>query len=273
MPTPKISIISACYNHGKYIHEMIDSVLNQTFQDFEIIIVNDGSTDNTKEILDKIQHEKIRIIHSEHRGPSHARNLAISNAKADVIFNLDADDKISGDLLEKGFDVLLKSNNVGIVYTECKYFGARSGKFRVGSYSLERMLVSNRIVSAAFLRKSDWEKCGGYSEVFAYGLEDWDLWLSIIEQGREVVKIPDSCFYYRIYPKPCESRSGKRNSDRSKALNSVLLVYKRHYKLYSGYPTIMERFLQYEIEKNSALKKRIRNMIFPLRYKFACLVH
>jgi glycosyltransferase involved in cell wall biosynthesis len=102
---PKISVISACYNHGKYIHEMINSVLNQTFHDFEIIVVNDGSTDDTGNILDSIQNEKIRIIHSEHKGPSHARNLAINNAKSSIIFNLDADDRIAEDLLEKGFKV------------------------------------------------------------------------------------------------------------------------------------------------------------------------
>lgn len=252
---------------------MIDSVLNQTFQDFEIVIVNDGSTDDTKEILDRIQHDKIRVIHSEHKGPSHARNMAISSAEADIIFNLDADDKIANDLLQKGFNVIQMNHDAGIVYTECRYFGARKGIMKNGQYSLEKMLVSNRIVSAAFFQKSDWEKCGGFSEEFKYGLEDWDLWLSIIESGKKVVKIPDSCFYYRIYPKPCESRSGKRNSDRSKALNSVLSIYKRHHRLYSGYPAIMDRFHRYEIEKDSSFKKRIRNLIFPLRYRLACLVN
>lgn len=252
---------------------MIDSVLNQTFQDFEIIIVNDGSSDNTKKILDKIQHDKIRIFHSEHKGPSHARNLAIRNARSSIIFNLDADDRIAEDLLQKGFDVLMLNNNAGIVYTECRFFGARSGIMKLGSYNLEKILVSNRIVSAAFFRKDDWEKCGGYSEQFTFGLEDWDLWLSIIELGRDIIKIPDSCFFYRIYPNPSASRSGKRNSDRSKALDAVLLIYNRHTMLYSGYPSIAKRARQYEKENDSVLIKKIKNLVFPVRYKIACLVN
>lgn len=252
---------------------MINSVLNQTFHDFEIIVVNDGSTDDTGNILDSIQNEKIRIIHSEHKGPSHARNLAINNAKSSIIFNLDADDRIAEDLLEKGFKVFQENENAGIVYTECIFFGARSGKMKVGPYSLERMLVSNRIVSAAFFRKEDWGKCGGYSEEFVYGLEDWDLWLNIIELERDIVKIPDSYFYYRVHPIASESRSGKRNSDRTKSINAALLVYNRHKHLYLRYPESGSRMLQYEKENHSRLRKKIKNMVFPLRYKLACLVN
>jgi hypothetical protein len=144
---------------------------------------------------------------------------------------------------------------------------------KVGPYSLERMLVSNRIVSAAFFRKEDWGKCGGYSEEFVYGLEDWDLWLNIIELERDIVKIPDSYFYYRVHPIASESRSGKRNSDRTKSINAALLVYNRHKHLYLRYPESGSRMLQYEKENHSRLRKKIKNMVFPLRYKLACLVN
>ncbi|MGE5458065.1 MAG: glycosyltransferase family 2 protein, partial [Methanococcaceae archaeon] len=145
--------------------------------------------------------------------------------------------------------------------------------FKVGPYSLEKMLVSNRIVSAAFFRKEDWVTCGGYSEDFVYGLEDWDLWLSIIELGREIVKIPDSYFYYRAYPGAMESRSGKRNSDRTKSINASLMVYNRHKHLYLRYPELVNRVLQFEKENHSRLKKKIKNMVFLMRYKLACLVN
>ncbi len=252
---------------------MISSVMNQSFQDFELIIVNDGSTDNTRQILDDINENRIRIIHSDHKGPSISRNIAISNARAEIIFNLDADDKIEYDLLGKAYNVFQEERNAGIVYTECRFFGAKKGIMKLGPYSLEKMLGANRIVSAAFFRKGDWMLCGGYSESFVYGLEDWDLWLGIIEIGRDVIKIPDSCFYYRIYPGPAYSRSGKRNSDRTKALNAILLIYKRHSRLYSGFPELLERSERYEKENNSVLKKRIKNLVFPVKYKLSCLVN
>lgn len=70
----RFSVITPCFNHGKYIHEMLTSVLNQTYRDFEVIIVNDGSTDDTKLILDGIIHDKVKIIHTSNYGPAHARN-------------------------------------------------------------------------------------------------------------------------------------------------------------------------------------------------------
>jgi glycosyltransferase involved in cell wall biosynthesis len=256
-----------------HIQEMTESVMNQSFQDFELIIVDDGSVDDTKKVLDAIQTEKVKIIHSEHRGPSAARNLAIQNARADIIFNLDADDRIAPDLLEKGYKIFLERKNIGIVYTECRYFGARSGIMKTGHYSLENMLRANRIVSAAFFRKEDWIACGGYSEAFLYGLEDWDLWLNIIELGREVVKIQDSSFYYRIYKDLSASRAGRRNSDRTKSLESVLLIFERHKHLIVRHPAILRRFEKLKLEKDSGKLRQVRNMVFPIRHKLACLIN
>lgn len=270
---PKISVISACYNHGKYINEMIESVMDQSFIDFELIIVNDGSTDDTRQILDNIHFDRVRIILSEHKGPSFARNFAIRNARADLIFNLDADDKIAPDLLEKGYNIFLGKKNVGIVYPECRYFGARRGIMKTGHYSLENMLHSNRIVSAAFFRKEDWITCGGYSESFLYGLEDWDLWLSIIELGREVVKIQDSSFYYRIYKNPSASRAGRRNSDRTKSLESILLIYERHKQLIARHPAILRRFEKFKQEKDSGTLRQVRNLVFPIRQRLSRLIN
>ncbi|HEX2968899.1 MAG TPA: glycosyltransferase family A protein [Bacteroidales bacterium] len=269
---PKISIVTACYNHGKYIHEMIQSVMNQTLQDFEIIIVNDGSTDDTGEILDKIDNDKIRIVHTGNYGPSHARNLAIGLAKSDIILNLDADDKIGKDLLEKAYNVFNTRPEAGIVYTNCRYFGASVKKLKFRPFKLKRMLISNQIISAAFFRKCDWKKCGGYSEDFIYGLEDWDLWLSILERGRDAIEIPDSWFYYRTYKRPGESRSGRRNCNRSKALRSILLIYNRHIELYSRYPEIKKRIILYEFENAYTLIKIFRNLIYPVRYKLSHLI-
>jgi len=271
---PKISVVTACYNHGKYIGEMIESVLCQTFQDFEIIIVNDGSTDNTRQILDEIKHEKIVIRHTEHLGPSHARNTAIKNARAQIIFNLDADDKIAFDLLEKGYNVFSGENNAGIVFSNCRYFGAKTGNMRNGVYSLKGMLSGNKIVSAAFFRMNDWEKTGGYSERFIYGLEDWDLWLSIIELGREVIKIPDSLVYYRTYNKMSGSRSGRRKSDRKMSEFSNALIFERHRELYSQFPDLFKKYSKNTTKtiSESFLVRLSGNFIFLIKQKVSFLI-
>jgi len=248
---PKISVITPCYNHGKYIGEMLESLVQQTFQAFEVIIVNDGSTDDTREILDRLDHPNIRVIHTENFGPAHARNLAIENATAPVIMNLDADDRIAPTLLEKAFDVFQSDPAVGIVYCDALFFGARSGKFEIEEYTKENMLFDNRIISQSFFHKSDWELAGGYSDELLYGAEDWDFWLSVLELGRRVIKIPEPLVYYRTYTNPEQSRSGRRKNDRIRMRTTQLQIYHRHEKLYRSSPAAWEYFTRLEKKANS----------------------
>jgi len=243
---PKISVITACYNHGRFINEMLDSIFRQTFEDYEVIIVNDGSTDDTAEILNKISHPKVSIIHKENHGPAAARNTAIKEARAKIIMNIDADDMAGPGLLEKAFEIIGSDDNTGIAYCDPELIGAGKGKIDTGEYSREAMLIKNLITSAACFRKTDWEKAGGYSDELIYGMEDWDFWLSITEQGRDVIKIRDAFFYYRIYENPNESRSGKRKADRKKSDISLCIIFNRHKKLYLQFPVIFRRFSRFE---------------------------
>ena len=267
---PDISIISACYNQGKFIKEMLASILAQTFQNFEVIIVNDGSTDNTAEILKSISSQKVKIITTNNHGPAHARNTAIKYAKASIILNLDADDKIGPDLLEKAFIIFTNDPNAGIVYSDVEFFGARAGKFKIGLFTIEGMLFDNKISSIAFFRKDDWDYVGGYSEELIYGLEDWDLWLSIIELKRNVIKIQLTRVYYRIHSSLNLSRSGRRKLDRMNAIKSLALIFKRHEKLYSNYPNAWKKFSKYEkiVNENFFFIKCIKNRLFILRQEF-----
>jgi glycosyltransferase involved in cell wall biosynthesis len=261
---PKISVITPCFNHGKFIQEMVESVLNQTFQDFEVIIVNDGSTDDTAEILRNITSEKVKIIHIENHGPAYARNLAIENARAPIIMNLDADDKIAPDLLEKAYEIFLSNENTGIVHCDAERFGAKSGKLDTGEYTLEAMLFDNRIISQAFFKREDWKIVGGYSDELIYGLEDWDFWLLIIELGRSVFKIPENLVYYRTYENPEDCRSGRRKKDRQKMLTSLVLIFHRHEKLYSACPQAWQHFSQIEkkLKNENPLLRLVKNWYY-----------
>jgi glycosyltransferase involved in cell wall biosynthesis len=267
---PKISVITSCYNHGRYINEMVESVLNQTFKAYEIIIVNDGSTDNSAEILNNLIHEKVKIIHTGNRGPALARNTAIEHAKAPIIMNLDADDKIAPGLLEKAYSIFCDRINVGIVHCDAEYFGTKSGKFDIVEYTLEAMLFDNRIISQAFFRKADWQAVGGYSDELIYGLEDWDFWLLIIELGREVVKIPEQLVYYRTYKDQVECRSGRRKKDRQKMLESLSIIFRRHEKLYSRYPKAWKHFLKLnkKFKYENLIVRRVKNYLYSFMQKY-----
>lgn len=253
---------------------MIDSVLSQSFKDFEIIIANDGSTDDTRKILDELSHPGIKVLHSEHKGPSHARNIAVHEAQASIILNLDADDKIGPDLLEKAFNIFCDNSDAGIVYSDCEYFGSRQGRMKIADFSFRKMLTGNCIISNAFFRKEDWHRVGGYSEDFVYGLEDWDLWLSIIAIGRSVIKIQDSQAYYRRYEYPSLCRSGNLSTDRLKTLESLSLIFTRHKELYYKYPHLFNRFSAYSemLLNENHFEKWRRNKTFLLKRKISSIV-
>lgn len=266
----KVSIVTPCYNHGKYIHEMLDSVFAQTFQDFEVIIVNDGSTNETASILNNIHNEKVRIYHTKNHGPAHARNLAIRKAKGEIILNLDADDKIAPTLLEKCIQVFNWHPNAGIVYSDVEFFGATSGLFILPEYSLESMLKANCIVSIACFRRSDWKKSKGYSGKMTHGYEDFDFWLSIIELDRDVIKIDEPLVFYRTYKNPEDSRSGRRKKDPRKMQEAIVQAFQRHKKLYRMIPALYDEFsnLEREVYPKSAGWLPIRAMIKALHRSF-----
>jgi glycosyltransferase involved in cell wall biosynthesis len=230
---PLVSVIIPVFNQGQYLHEAINSVLKQTYSNFEIIVINDGSDDEvTVETLAglKLMFDELRIINTANRGVVHARNLGIKEARGEYILPLDADDKIGKEYLEKAVAILLADSNAGIVYAKARYFGEEKGLVKLKPFSLKGILQKNVIYSSAFFRKKDWEKIGGYKTYMDGGLEDWDLWLSILELKRNVVEIPDILFYYRI-------RANSRNKkvhDNPRILFSIKLqIIKHHQELYS----------------------------------------
>ena len=225
---PKVSIIIPCFNLGEYIYETIESVLSQTFQNFEIIIINDGSTDQeTNRIIDELNNSKFKIIKTSNQGPAKARNNGILQAQGDYILPLDADDLIAPAYLEKAVEILDGNENIGIVYCEAEFFGKVTGKWELPDYDFSKFLFDNVIFSSAFFRKSDWEQTQGYNSNMSLGWEDYDFWLSIIELKRDVYKIPETLFFYR---KRHESRTISMTDE--DIVESYVTIFKNHKKLY-----------------------------------------
>ena len=203
----RVSVIIPCYNLGEYIHEAIDSVLAQTLRDFEIIVVNDGSTERrTNLILAEINHPKVKVISTDNQGLPRARNNGIAEARGEYILPLDADDKIAPTYLEKATKILDENENVGIVYCRAETFGDENLSWDLPEYELSKILVDNVIFSTAFFRRRDWETTGGYKPTMIYGWEDYEFWMSLIELKREIYRIPESLFFYR---KRCDSMTEK----------------------------------------------------------------
>jgi glycosyltransferase involved in cell wall biosynthesis len=225
-----VSVIVPCFNDGEYIEDAINSVLNQTYKEIEIIICDDGSNDkNTLNLLRKFENKGIKVIYQSNQGPSAARNNAISHSSGVYILPLDADDKIGSTYIEDAVAVLDEKPNIGIVYCKGMFFGKRNTTWDLPPYNLLSMLTGNIIFVSALFRKSDWKKVGGFCTEFKIGLEDYDFWLSILELGREVYQIPKRLFYYR---KKSTSRSLQFDSNIDSVKAAYRLLYVRHSKLY-----------------------------------------
>lgn len=195
----KVSIVIPCYNQAQFLEEALASVLAQTYQDWECIVVNDGSKDETESIATKwlIKDSRFKYLAQENSGVVVARNNGINQATGTYILPLDADDKISKDYLSLAIAKFTKDPKLKVVYSSAMLFGAKEGLWQLPDYSLKQLAERNVIFSSAIYKKADWKRVDGYDINMKEGLEDWEFWINILKGGGEVYKIPEVCFYYR----------------------------------------------------------------------------
>ncbi|MBO5441447.1 MAG: glycosyltransferase family 2 protein [Alphaproteobacteria bacterium] len=198
---PEISVIIPCYNQEKYIAECLESVLAQTFKDYEIIVINDGSTDNSEEIIKKYmqKHPEIKLISQENKGLVAARNTAIAQSSGKYFYPLDGDDKIHPQCLEKLYTVITSTKN-RVVASNVKVFDKKDELFLQPHLTKYEMYGKHEccVVSALYY-KEDFISFGGYKTEFSrLGGEDMDYWLNYIDRGLPIIRLPDILFYYRV---------------------------------------------------------------------------
>ena len=226
-----VSIIMPSYNQGDYLAEALESVLAQTYPDWECIVIDDGSTDNTREVaMSYVQKDKrIHYLYQDNAGVVAARNHAIQESKGYYILPLDGDDKIAPEFLELSVKEIEKNRSIRVVYSEVQYFGARNDIYQLPPFSLERLLGQNILCITALFRREDFDKSGGFNENMKGGFEDWDFWLSMFKDGQgTAIQIPKVLFYYRIKP---ISRNKKAASNSN--IDYGRIVWENHKELYS----------------------------------------
>ena len=197
----KISIIIPTYNSAQYICEAIESVLNQTYKDFEIIVVDDGSTDNTKEVI-KPYLNKIKYIYQQNSGPSAARNRGIKEAKGEYIAFLDADDIWLPQKLELQIKFMEKEKEVGLIFSDMILFNEKGiiknsflkeklffNKLSIKPLSSTEKVIYDNVFNAllqenfiptntVIVKKECFNKVGFFDETL-FSVEDRDMWLRI----------------------------------------------------------------------------------------------
>jgi GT2 family glycosyltransferase len=197
----KISVVVTCYNLGHYLDEAVDSVLTQTFQDFEIVIVDDGSTDpQTVRLLSDYRRPRTRVVHIENRGLPGARNEGVRQTRGPYVCLLDADDRLEASYFEKAVAVLDRDPAIAFVSHWLRTFGDEEWEWKPESPDFPALLDRNSINGAALVRREALVAVGLFDESMRSGCEDWDLWISMVERGLRGTILPEVLFFYRRRP-------------------------------------------------------------------------
>ncbi len=201
---PQVSIVTPFYNTGPVFHETAHSVFRQSFQQWEWLIVNDGSTaEESLRILEEYRHRdpRIRVLdHGENRGLSAARNTGFREARSPYVVQLDSDDLLEPTAVEKWVWCLESYPEYSFVKGYSVGFGAQEYLWQKGFHDGSAFLEDNLIAATSALRKTVHQAIGGYDETLRGGLEDWDFWLRCASKGYWGGTVPEYLDWYRRRP-------------------------------------------------------------------------
>jgi glycosyltransferase involved in cell wall biosynthesis len=228
----RVSIIITCYNLGEYLPEALQSALAQTHPDLEVVLIDDGSTDPaTIRVLDGLApHPRLRVFRTANQGVARARNYGITQATGDYILPLDADDRIHADYAARAAAILDANPDVAFVGCHYRTFDLRQVEYRPAAYRLPEMLVENVVPISSMFRRSAWDEAGGYCPELN-SIEDWDLWICMLERGWRGEVIPEILFEYRVRPNSNLSHIRKPEVYQQR----MQLLYARHAGLFEQY--------------------------------------
>lgn len=228
--TPLVSIIIPCYNTSAYIEDTLASVYRQSYQNFEIIAIDDGSSDNTLEVLYKCAalESRLKVIAQENTYTVRARMNAIQHAKGEYLVCLDSDDKLDEAYLEKTINIAENNPDIAVVYSNLHLFGSVNKKGELKQITIKQLLLNHGMYVSALIRKSDFDAVGGFDISLAH-YEDWELFISIAKNGGKIQFIDEPLFYYR--------RRGDKSSvcdlaDETKKSDNFMKIYNKHYEFY-----------------------------------------
>lgn len=255
----KISVIIPTYNTEQYIKECINSILNQTYQNFEIIVINDGSTDNTLEVLNKIQDERIKVITIENSGQGVARNMALKEATGDYIAFIDSDDFIEPVTFEIALDRILQDES-DLVYFDWKYYFPKREKFAYVSkedffhkkileqdeckelLKIQHYFTVNKLYKKSFLLDNNIR----YGERYIY--EDIPFWVRVCMNAKKVSIIQSPL--YSVRTNETSTTKSNLNTDKHvegfiKAFDDSIVEIKKEKHKYYFLNYMMNKFLVY----------------------------
>lgn len=258
---PVISVIIPCFKQAWCLPEAVDSVLKQTYSNWELIIVNDGSPDNVSSIAEEFtRHDsRIRYLEKENGGVSSARNAGISIARGVYIITLDADDKISPEYLETAITFLEKNKEISVYSCMSQFFGDKNGLYSVNKYSSYKvLLLYNSIIVPSIFRKKDWKRIGGFDESMKTGFEDWEFWIRLLYKNDSIYISNSTMAFYRFVNNKKDNLSGHMMDYKFHIDNYIYEKNIDIYKEYFGDPILL---LSDYVELKTWSKRRIPTLL------------
>ena len=222
-----ISVVMSVYNCEKYLVSAIESVLNQTCKNFEFIIINDGSTDNSLQIINSFKDPRIVVIDQENKGLSKALNVGIAISRSDLIVRMDADDICMETRIQKQIEFMGCNPDCVACGSNAIYIDKDGRELYTSEQVIEWGKIKSLLPfspfyhSSVIFRKSIFEKCGGYFEDIKQNFEDRVLWNLMAKYG-ELRNIQAALIKYRIVPSGISNRSKKENFILNKICNNVI---------------------------------------------------
>jgi len=279
---PLISIIIACYNDAKYIEQSIGSALNQIYPNKEVIVVDDGSNEETKAVLKMLSSKITKLITQENKGQSTARNVGIKEAKGEYILVLDSDDYFDSTFCEKAIAIFLENKNVKIIssYVNRIYNDNKTDVFKPQGGQIKDFLLNNCAMGSTMFKKLDWEITNGYDEKMRNGFEDWEFYICLLKSGGMAYVLPEPLFNYRVRNNSTTSKANKIKYELLKYIYfKHQVLYKTNFELIISH--LLGRVEREEIEKiknsrrlefkiGKAILKPIRYVKSILKYMINC---
>lgn len=231
---PLVSVVIATYNMGQYIDQAVDSILDQTWPNIEVVVIDDGSTDRTSETMEKYKaDQRVIYIRTPNQGQPKAKNCGINNTHGEFIAFCDADDLWESNKLEVQMP-LFSNPAVGVVYSEVSNIDENNIRYikpaietRHTGRVTNQMLIENFVpFGTAIIRRQCIEKNGIFDEEFRMGI-DWDLWLRY-SLNWEFAYTPERTYIYRVWSGQMSNNYRGRYEFANRILNKFIAQHKEH---------------------------------------------
>ncbi len=207
---PRVSVFLPCFNAAQYLPRALASLDAQTYRDFEVLVVDDGSSEpETLRYLEQELPSAVRLVRQENRGLAGARNTGFREARGELVVPLDCDDALAPQFLERTIKTLDATPTASFAFSHIELVGEQCGVL-VKHFNAFEQLFLNQLPYCMLQRKRMWTALGGYDESMLNGYEDWEYNIRAIDAGYTGVEVPESLFVYTVSADGMLQRKSRR---------------------------------------------------------------